>query len=90
MHQQSLTPRPCQHRRYLPDPRHTRLLSAVAHRLLDAYAAAVGASPEVDAQLALLREAVVSEAKLLDELAAVQGALEPLLAAGLAALAVNE
>jgi hypothetical protein len=40
---------------------------------------------QVDAALGLLREALAAEVALQGELAAIQGALEPILAAGLAA-----
>jgi len=43
--------------------------------------------PQVDAALALLREALAAEVALQAELMGIQGALEPILAAGLAAAA---
>jgi len=43
----------------------------------------VGASPEVDQQLRVLRERVALEVRLQGELLQIQGALEPILAAAL-------
>ncbi|KAK9841941.1 hypothetical protein WJX81_000200 [Elliptochloris bilobata] len=59
--------------RHIADPRHTRLLAGVAHRLLDAYGSVVGASPEVDHRLRVLRERVACEKE--DELVFTKEAL---------------
>eukprot|EP00887_Chlorella_sp_A99_P001615 scaffold8.g1615.t1 len=70
-------------RRHISDPRHSLLLSDIAHRVLDLYGAVVGRSADVDAKLRLLRERVMGEVKLQQQLMAIQGMLEPMLAASL-------
>ncbi|KXZ44237.1 hypothetical protein GPECTOR_70g467 [Gonium pectorale] len=70
--------------RYIAEPRHTRLLTGVAHRLLDTYAPVVGTAPEVDRRLAALRDRLAEELGLQASLAQLAGSLEPLLAASLA------
>jgi hypothetical protein len=58
--------------------------------VLDAYAPAVGVSEAVDARLQQLRERIAEELKLQDALAAIQGCLEPILAASLAGLSLQD
>lgn len=69
--------------KYITIPRHTRLMVQVAHRLLDQYTHMVGLSPELDHRLSVLKERVREEIHLQDQLAALQGALEPVIAAAL-------
>ncbi|KAI8472262.1 MAG: WD40-repeat-containing domain protein [Monoraphidium minutum] len=71
--------------RYITDPRHAATLSGVAGRLLDLYTPVVATDARVDAALGLLRDALVAEAGLQADLMAIQGAIEPILAAGMAA-----
>lgn len=71
--------------RYMSDSRHARLMSAVGHRLVDLYAGGVGADADVDGQLVALRDRVAGEVALQQQLAVVQGTLEPLLAMAAAA-----
>ncbi|KAG2498088.1 hypothetical protein HYH03_003846 [Edaphochlamys debaryana] len=71
--------------KHVTEPRYTRLLAAVGHRLLDAYAPVVGACAEVDAALGALADRLAEELKLQASLTQLAGALEPLLAASLAA-----
>ena len=71
--------------RHVCDPRHAATLAGAAARVVDLYAPSVGADAAADAALALLREALAAEAGLHEELMAIQGALEPILAAGMAA-----
>lgn len=47
--------------KYIGEPRHTRQLVGVAHRVLDAYAEVIGSSEEVDHRLAVLKERVMAE-----------------------------
>ncbi|GLC39732.1 hypothetical protein PLESTM_000933800 [Pleodorina starrii] len=70
--------------RYISEPRYTRLLSNVGQRLLDVYSGVVGSSPAVDRLLGALRNRLAEELGVQDQLAALAGALEPLLAASLA------
>ena len=69
--------------RHVTQPRHCRLLASVTARVLDIYTTAVGADPGVDAAFANLAAAVAAEVQAHRELMALQGALEPLLAAAL-------
>ncbi|KAK9812594.1 hypothetical protein WJX72_000068 [[Myrmecia] bisecta] len=70
--------------KYIREPRYARLLIGVAHRILDAYASAVGASREVDELLLQLRQHVHLELRLQADLRRIQGMMEPILAASLA------
>ena len=56
---------------------------AVADKVLDAYAPAVGADPDVDRMLRLLKERVEGEVRLQLSLLKLQGSLEPILAASM-------
>lgn len=67
--------------RYIVEPRYTRLLGGVAHRLLDMYVEVVGASTAVDTLLGVLRDRLAEELGLQQQLQQLAGALEPLLAA---------
>ncbi|KAL3158240.1 hypothetical protein ABBQ38_010492 [Trebouxia sp. C0009 RCD-2024] len=69
--------------KFLVDPRYSRLLLGVAHRVLNTYSGEVGVSAEVDKQLTVLRERVVLELRLHSELQQIQGMLEPILASSL-------
>ncbi|GBF88130.1 hypothetical protein Rsub_00842 [Raphidocelis subcapitata] len=71
--------------RHVANPRHAATLAGVAARVVDAYAPAVATDARLDAALCALRDALAGEVRLADELAAIQGALEPILSAGLAA-----
>jgi len=70
--------------KYVAEPRYSRLLAGVTERMLDVYGSVVGQSPQVDAKLQLLRERVVVEVRLQQELLMLQGSLEPILTAALA------
>ena len=63
--------------------RYTRLLCNVAHRVLDQYAEVVGLSPAVDKQLHVLRDRLAEELAVSEQLSALAGCLEPILAASL-------
>ncbi|EFJ42814.1 hypothetical protein VOLCADRAFT_66565 [Volvox carteri f. nagariensis] len=76
--------------KYMAEPRYTRLLSNVGHRLLDTYAEVVGVAPAVDRLLGALRDRLAEELGVLAELTQLAGALEPLLAASLAAGGLGE
>lgn len=69
--------------RHITDPRHARVLASVAHRVLDIYAPVVGSSPGVDAKLVQMHELLVQELRLHDELALMQGIIEPILGTAL-------
>ncbi|GIL86712.1 hypothetical protein Vretimale_19807 [Volvox reticuliferus] len=71
--------------KYIGEPRYTKLLSNVGHRLLDTYAEVVGASPAVDRLLRALHNRIAEELGVMGQLAQLAGVLEPLLAASLAA-----
>ncbi|KAK9867084.1 hypothetical protein WJX84_010479, partial [Apatococcus fuscideae] len=70
-------------RKYIVEPRYARLLVGIAHRVIDIYAAVVGASAEVDEKLQQLQGRVKLEVALQADLRRLQGSLEPLLAASL-------
>ncbi|CAG9465283.1 unnamed protein product [Pedinophyceae sp. YPF-701] len=70
--------------RHVADPRHTRTLGQVAARVLEVYAPVLGQSAEVDAAVRKLREGVLREVRVQEDLCVVQGILEPLLAASAA------
>lgn len=76
--------------KFLVDPRYSRLLTGVAHRVLDAYSGEVGVSAEVDKQLVLLRENVMLELRLHNELQQLQGMLEPILATSLGSATLSD
>lgn len=59
-------------------------------RILDTYAPAVGVAGAVDAKLQQLRERLQEELKLQEALAAIQGCLEPILAASLSGLSLQD
>jgi len=86
---ESLTPLLRHVAKYVGEPRHTRLLVGVAHRLLDAYGEVAGLSPDVDLSLAQLRESVSRELALQEALMEVQGMLEPILAAAVGGLSLG-
>jgi hypothetical protein len=64
------------------------MLTAVAAQVLDIYAPAVGADAAVDAALRALAQRVTEEVQAQQALAALAGALEPLLAASMRGLAL--
>ncbi|KAG2433548.1 hypothetical protein HYH02_012665 [Chlamydomonas schloesseri] len=70
--------------KYIAEPRYTRLLAGMAHRLLDTYSGVVGTAPAVDKALGVLRDRLAEELGVQDQLSGLAGALEPLLAASLA------
>ena len=74
--------------RHIAHPRHCRMLTAVAAQVLDIYAPAVGADAAVDAALRALAQRVTEEVQAQQALAALAGALEPLLAASMRGLAL--
>jgi hypothetical protein len=59
-------------------------------RILDAYAPAVGVAEAVDAKLQQLRGRLQEELKLQEALVAIQGCLEPILAASLSGLSLQD
>jgi len=71
--------------KYITDPRHTAVLSGVVHRVLDTYATVVHADKQVDVRLQQLRDAVMGEVRLQEQLMALQGVLEPILSGALMA-----
>ena len=64
--------------RHLVEPRCAKLLSSVAHRIVDIYGPSVGESVEVDALLRKLKDRAAQEVALQKELLQIQGLLEPL------------
>lgn len=74
--------------KYIGEPRYTKLLSGVTHRILDAYAEVVGASEEVDSKLWQLKERIMAEVRVQDSLLEVQGMLEPIIAAAMEGLSI--
>mmetsp|Transcript_5412 Transcript_5412/g.11948 ORF Transcript_5412/g.11948 Transcript_5412/m.11948 type:complete len:530 (-) Transcript_5412:1074-2663(-) len=76
--------------KFITEPRHTKLLCNVVHRVLDMYASVVGVSAEVDERMEVLRDRVAEELKLHAALMDIQGCLEPILAASLAGLSLAE
>jgi len=69
--------------RHVADPRYAPLLLGVAGRVLDIYTTAIGADAAVDRALQRLAAVLADEVRAQQELAGLQGALEPLLAAAL-------
>jgi U3 small nucleolar RNA-associated protein 15 len=69
--------------RHISDPRHTKWLVGLTNRILDAYGGSIGEVPELDAKLEVLRERISIELGIQNELQAIQGMLEPILAAKL-------
>ena len=74
--------------KYITDPRHTQIMSALCHRLLDTYAMppahAAGSGSSLVSLLSVLQERVSVELRVQDELAAIKGMLDSLLATGAA------
>lgn len=73
--------------RHIAEPRHAQQMCGVLDRVLDIYGGSVGASPEVDAKLRQMKERLVVELRLQEELCKLHGLAAPLLAAGAAAVA---
>ncbi len=70
-------------RKHVTEPRYTKLLVSMSHRVLDIFGGSVGEDKEVDKALKGLRERVHVEAKMQQELMELQGFLEPLIVSGL-------
>ncbi|KAK3269238.1 hypothetical protein CYMTET_22303 [Cymbomonas tetramitiformis] len=66
--------------RFLTEPRYVRLLLTVAQQMLDVYGGVVGQAPAVDEKLRLLKERINVELLAQQDLFAVQGMLDTLLA----------
>ena len=68
---------------YSAHPKYSRLLLPSVNRVLDAYAPVIGASPMVDSCLRRLREMVLVEIKMMNDLSQLMGSIEPLLSASI-------
>ncbi len=74
--------------KHISDPRHTQMLCAVAHRLLDAYSmpgaggAGGGSGNGLVEALSVLRERSNAELRVQDDMMSVKGMLDALLASG--------
>lgn len=65
------------------EPRYSKLLLQVAAGVLDQYGMALGAAPQIGAELRALRAKLAGEIAAQGELAGLQGCLEPLIGAAL-------
>lgn len=65
--------------KYVADPRTMKVSVPIAHAVFDLYSQVVGISNEFDTKVMQLHERVQSEVKAQEELAKLQGMLEPLL-----------
>ena len=72
--------------KYITDPRHTQVMCAMCHRLLDSYSlpgdgrAVAGSAESLLAMMNVLQERANAELKVQDELVSIKGMLDSLLA----------
>eukprot|EP00899_Mesostigma_viride_P017373 jgi/Mesvir1/25637/Mv01855-RA.1 len=70
--------------RYVTNPRYAELLVSVTDRVLDLYLAQLAQAPRIIQRLAIIREKVTAEVKLGEQLAALEGLIQPIIGAALA------
>mmetsp|Transcript_35056 Transcript_35056/g.63066 ORF Transcript_35056/g.63066 Transcript_35056/m.63066 type:complete len:554 (-) Transcript_35056:179-1840(-) len=69
------------------DPPRAKIVASVLHAVLDLYGGVVGLDPAVDRELMIIRQRTGEELGLVSQLTQLAGALEPILAASLGAMA---